>query len=502
MAATVLYPQEERAFGGERAMLHLYLISAVFLFMIMMLAGVSMRMGQAGWITVAPNRFYEVLSLHGSGMVGTASLATTAIMWYFLRQYVRLHLWAFITNYVLFMLGVLCIVLSIFVGGYGALWTFLFPLPVQGMGLWDPDAGALFMFGYVLIGTGQLLFYLDAAAGIIARYGNLGRAMGLQWLFGGTVDPQHPKTVIASTGVLIANSLGLVAGTVVLVMSLINVFFPSVELDPLLAKNLISWFGHMYANATIYMGVIVVYELLPRYSGKPYVVSRAFIWAWLVSAAYVIVVFPHHLFMDFAQPRWLSVTGQIASWVGGFPVFVVTAYGALANVHRSGMRWNMPAKLLMLSMFGWSAGVVPAIMDGTIRVNNVMHNTQWVPGHFHTYMLLGVLAMVLAFTYHIIGLYDEQRAPFNSGADRVGFPVYFIGGLILVYGFLSGGHSGVPRRMSDHLDAWMLTDRIGSVGGSLVVLAMLYFAVRITLGLWRAQLTAAPAAGSRSNDAG
>lgn len=487
MATLTLYPDDERLVGGERSAFHLYLVSAIFLFMVMMLAGVSMRMGQARWIDVAANRFYEVLSLHGVGMVGTASLVTTAIMWYFLRKYVHLHLWAFMTNYVLFMAGVLFVVLSIFVGGYGALWTFLYPLPVQGMGMWTADSSALFMLGYVLIAVGQLLFYLDAAAGIIARYGNLGRAMGLQWLFGGTIDKDHPKAVIASTGVLIANSLGLVAGSVSLVMSLVSVFFPEVALDPLVIKNLIYWFGHMYANATIYMGVIVVYELLPRYTGKPYVVSRPFIWAWMVTALYVIVVFPHHLFMDFAQPRWLAVMGQIASWVGGFPVFVVTVYGALANIHRSGIRWTMPSRLLALSMFGWAAGVVPAILDGTIQVNMVMHNTQWVPGHFHFYMLLGVLPMALAMMYHVIGRYDAQQAPPDSGGDRIGFPLYFVGGLIFVTGFLAGGHASVPRRMADHIDAWLPTDRLGSIGGSLVVLAMLYFAIRITIGLWKAQ---------------
>lgn len=484
MAGTELYPADERLDRRARGVLSLYLVTSLVLFLLMMLAGLTMRSSQATWIDVRPDFFYQFLSLHGAGMVGTASLATTAIMWYFLRKYVRLHLWAFVANYVLFLAGVLCIVASVFLGGYGALWTFLYPLPVQGMGMWSAGSAAVFMFGYLLISAGQLLFYLDAAAGIIGRYGNLARGMGLQWLFGGDLDRNHPKAVIASTGVLIANSIGLLAGAVALVMSLINIFYPEVTLEPLITKNLIYWFGHMYANATIYMGVIAVYELLPRYTGKPYFVSRPFIWAWLVSAAYVIVVFPHHLLMDFGQPRWLAVTGQIASWVGGFPVFLVTAYGALVNIHRAEMRWTMPARLLVLSMFGWMAGVIPAILDGTIVVNIMMHNTQWVPGHFHFYMLLGVLAMVLAFMYHVLGRRRGERPP-NSGADRIGFPVYFIGGLIFVFGFLHGGHMSVPRRMAQHIAAWVPSDRIGAAGATLVVLAMLYFALRLGIGLLR-----------------
>ncbi|MBV6418048.1 MAG: hypothetical protein CMLOHMNK_02828 [Steroidobacteraceae bacterium] len=483
MAALTLFPPEERLAGGERATFDCYLVTAMALFVLMMVLGLTMRMSQATWVNVDPVLFYKLLSMHGAGMVGTASLATTAVMWFFLRKCVGLHLWAFVGNYVLFMLGALCIIASIFLGGYGALWTFLYPLPILGFGLWSPHAAALFMLGYLLIGVGSLLFYFDAAAAIIKVHGNLGRALGLQWLFGGNIDPGHPKTVVASTMVIIANSLGILAGAVVLVMSLISIFYPQITLDALLAKNLIYWFGHMYINATIYMGVIAVYELLPRYSGKPYPISRPFLWSWAASTLFVIIVFPHHLMIDFAQPRWLTITGQVVSWGAGFPVFVVTMYGALANIYRSGIRWTMPARLMVLSLFGWAAGILPAILDGTIRNNLVLHNTQWVPGHFHFYLLLGVVAMVLALMFHVIG--SRAEAAPNSGSDRVGFGLYVIGGLVFVFAFLDAGHLSVARRMATHLPAWTSTDKVGSLGAALVVLGMLYFAFRITGGLLR-----------------
>ena len=483
MAALTLYPRDERLDGGNRVVFNLYLITAVVLFVVLMLIALTMRMTQATWLNVRPDIFYKFLSMHGAGMVGTVSLATTAVMWFFLRKYVRLHLWAFATNYVLFMLGTLCIIASIFVGGYGALWTFLYPLPVRGMGLWTSHTAALFMLGYLLIGVGSLLFYLDAAGAIIKVHGNLGRALGLQWLFGGTIDPEHPKAVVASTMVIIANSLGILAGAVVLVMSLINIFYPQVTLDALVAKNLTYWFGHMYINATIYMGVIAVYELLPRYTGKPYPISRPFLWSWAASTVFVIIVFPHHLMVDFALPRWLTIMGQVVSWGAGFPVFVVTVYDALSNLYRSHIRWKMPSRLLILSVFGWAAGIVPAILDGTVRNNLVMPNTQWVPGHFHFYLLLGVVAMALALMFHVIG--SQVDAAPNNTSDRMGFLVYLVGGLVFVFAFLDAGHRSVPRRMATHLPAWTFTDKVGSIGAALVVLAMVYFAVRITVGLLR-----------------
>jgi len=494
MSAMQLYPANERLTRNERVVFNLYVISALAVLVLLMLFGLTMRMAQGAWISVPPRIFYELMTAHGAGMVGTIGLASSAVMWFFLRKYVRLNLAIFAANYVFFVLGAIAILASVFIGGFAGAWTFLYPLPVHSMTLWSGNAAALFMLGYLLIGVGFLLFYLDAMRAMIRVYGNLGRALGLRWLLGGEIDQSHPKTVVASTMVAITNSIGILAGAVVLVMCIINIYFPSLGLNALLVKNLTYLFGHMFINASIYMGVIAVYELLPRYSGKPYPMSRTFLWSWAASLVMVLIVYPHHLMMDYAMPRWMLVMGQIISYCAGLPVFTVTVYGALANVYHSGMRWRMPAKLVILSMFGWAAGIVPAIIDGTISVNEVMHNTQWVPGHFHFYLLLGVLAMVLALMYHVIGSRDERP---DAAADRVGLPVYIIGGLTFVFAFLAAGHVSVPRRFAVHQLAWMPYDRIGSIGALLVITGMLVFSVRIITGLVKS-----PAEGDRAHAAG
>ena len=466
---------------GGRIVLAFYVVSALAVFILMMLLGLWMRLAQGAWIDVAPDVVYQIMTAHGAGMVGVTGLASSAVMWFFLRKYVPLRLSAFVANYVLFMLGAVAILASVFIGHYAGGWTFLYPLPVHSMNLWSVNAAALFMLGYLLIGVGFLLFYLDAMLGVIRVYGNLGRALGLQWLFGGEIDKTHPPTVVASTMVIITNSLGILGGAVVLVMCLINAYFPSVVLDALLVKNLTYFFGHVFINATIYMAVIAVYELLPRYSGRPWTVSRPFLWGWAATTIMVLIVYPHHLMMDYVMPRWMLVMGQVISYTSGLPVFAVTAYGALTYVYRSGIRWTLPAKLVMLSMFAWAAGIVPAIIDGTISVNRVMHNTMWVPGHFHFYLLLGVLPMVLAFMFYLI----EDRTRTSIAGGRSSFAVYVVGGLAFAFAFLAGGHASVPRRFAVHMPEWIPYDRAGSIGAVLVIAAMLVFTVRIIAGLTR-----------------
>jgi len=347
---------------------------------LLLLLGLALRLAQAEWLPMPPDFFYEMMTAHGVGMVGIAGLAGAGIMWHFLGRYVGLSQGILVANLVLFLAGVVMILAAVFLGGFGGAWTFLYPLPATSGGVWELEAAGLYLGGLLVVGVGFLLFYLDAGRAIIAEYGGLGAALGWPVLIGSHQARLPEPTVIASTMVVIVNTLGLISGATVLGISLINIAMPSFVIDPLLAKNMTYFFGHVFINATIYMTVIAVYEILPGYTGREWRASKLFLWGWTASTILVLIAFPHHLLMDFVMPRWALVIGQIASYAAGLPVLVVTAYGALTLVYRSGIRWDAASSLLFLSLFGWAAGIVPAIIDATIRVNLVMHNTMWVPG--------------------------------------------------------------------------------------------------------------------------
>ena len=454
-----------------------YTAIAVVVLLLLMLLGVVLRLAQAEWLPVPPDLFYEMMTAHGAGMVGIAGLAGAGIMWHFLSRYVRLSQGILIANLVLFLAGVLMILTAIFLGGFGGGWTFLYPLPATSGGVWEAGSAELYLGGLLVIGVGFLLFYLDAGRAIIAEYGTLGDALGWPVLFGRPPARLPEPTVVASTMVTIVNTLGLVSGAAVLAISLINIAVPSFAIDPLLAKNMIYFFGHVFINATIYMTVIAVYEILPGYAGREWKASKPFLWGWTASTAMVLIAYPHHLLMDFVMPKWALIVGQVASYAAGLPVLVVTAYGALTLVYRSGIRWDAASSLLFLSMFGWAAGIVPAIIDATIVVNSVMHNTMWVPGHFHFYLLLGMAAMVFGFMYFL----GHDRGAGESLLDQLAVWVFALGGLGFAVVFLYSGKEGVPRRWAVHLAEWVAYDRLASLFALAVTAAVLVFALRFLL---------------------
>lgn len=477
MATRKLHGPELEILARRVIVANLVITSVVLL--IMMLLGVLMRMAQGGWLELQPDRFYQFMTVHGVGMVGIAALGGATVMWYFLSQYVRLSTGILIANLALFLIGVVMILGADLIGGFAAGWTFLYPLPARSAGVWETAAAFWHLLGLLLVGVGFLILCLDFGRALILRYGGLGRALGWPQLFGMSKEELPPPTVVASAMVTIVTTLSLVGGAIIIILSLVNLLVPQFEIDALFAKNIIYFFGHVFINATIYMGVVAVYELLPRYTGRPWKSSKVFLAAWTGSTIMVLVIFPHHLLMDLVMPKWAMILGQVLSYTNSFPVLIVTGLGALAIVHRSGIRWDMVSGLLFLSMFGWMAGVVPAVVDATIVVNSVMHNTLWVPGHFHFYLLLGLIPMVLAFMYHVIR--DRSALP-SERADRGAFVVYLVAGIGFVFMFLYAGARSVPRRWAVHLPEWMLYDRIASVAAVLVLLATIFFVGRFLAG--------------------
>jgi cytochrome c oxidase subunit 1 len=466
MSAAAPAPMDAAARRG----VFLYVATYAIVLSLLALFGLIMRLAQGGLLSLDPSWFYRLMTAHGAGMVGIAGVGSSAVMWYFLRQYAPLSATVLLINLVLFLVGAVLLLGGIFLGGFAGGWTFLFPLPQHSNGGWGAPGAAGFLGGLLLIGTGFLLLFLDVARAVMQRYGSLAKALGWPQAFGTSAEEAPPATVVAATVVALINILALVAGAAVLVMELVALAAPGFAIDALLAKNMTFFFGHVFINSTMYMAVIGVYEILARYTGRPWKSSRPFLLAWSATLLMVLTVYPHHLLMDFAMPTWMLVMGQVISWTSGIPVLAVTAVGALGIVYRSELKWD---------------AVAPAIADGTIVVNQMVHNTLWVPGHFHFYLILGTTAMILGFALFLV---RGGAAPAAlSAVDRATFWMYTLGTLGFVSMFLWAGRLGVPRRYAIHQAAWMPYDRIASAFGALVVAAMLVLVTRF-LGRMRSAI--------------
>lgn len=429
-----------------------YMLTGLFVLPLLGLPGFLLLLTHAG-LPLDPGWFYRLMTLHGSGMITGTLLAAMGGLAAVVGRSVRLSTrWLWIT-FAVYVLGVGLVVAAILIGRFATGWTVLYPLPFEGK-TWGLGAGWAAYAGYFGVGLGFLLYCLHIVLATARTYGGLGKALAWRYLFSGGRDTTNPlprPAELAGVVVGIDGVVAVVAGVIYLAAPLVGSGPLAQRVDPLFAKNLLMVFGHTIANLTMYLAAGLVYATLPTYTGREWKTTWPVVVALNLVILLVLIPVFHHLYQDFAQPFPLHLVGQFGSYAVGIPAVLVTIVGALGLIYRSGLRWSVPSILMVLGLWGWVFGGMGAALDGTIAINQVMHNTLWVPAHFHSYYLLGVVAFEFAFLYHLVGDLSGRREATISGAAAWLFGVGGAGFLVMF--FFMGG-SSVPRRFAVYLPEW------------------------------------------------
>jgi cytochrome c oxidase subunit 1 len=191
----------------------------------------------------------------------------------------------------------------------------------------------------------------------------------------------------------------------------------------------------------------------------------------------IVVAYFHHLYMDFAQIRVLQVIGQISSYAVAIPAAAVSMYGTLALVWRARMQWSMASLLMYCGVAGWAVGGIGALIDSTIAVNVRFHNTLWVPAHFHTYFLVGVVLMILGGVFHLCS--KLSGLPENLRRSRWCTGLICAGGYGFVLMFYLGGAMSIPRRYAQYHE--LISTGTLLAGTALVFITVLFVGLLIYL---------------------
>ncbi len=433
---------DERYTQAIRRVTQIWVWTVPVLFLVLVLLGLTMRATQAGIIGTDPDLFYAVMTLHGLGMAGTAFVAGFAGVTYLLARYVRVNLGIAWLMYALTVVGVVGLVIACLIGRFGPGWYLLYPLPFLAGEAWPSWALGLAVLSLIVLGVAWLVGQVDVFRAVVAHYG-LTNALAWQYFrkeSAGRVDIP-PIVLIAAAACLVPGILTTIDGAVLLMLYLFKWFSPALTLNPLLLKNMVFLWGHTLVNITMYLGLAMVYELLPKYTGRPWKTNTVVAISWNAVLFLVLLAFFHHLYMDFAQPVSLQYVGQVASYLSAVPATVVTVFGVISQVYRSGMQWRFVPLCFFLGVIGWVIGGFAAVVDSTITVNSVFHNTLWVPAHFHTYFLAGYFLMLWGFLYEFSGSVRDRFA-------KIGLWLVVTGAYGFLFMFYLGGALGVPRRFA------------------------------------------------------
>lgn len=469
---------------GVRATTMVWLVTALAVFALMVIMGISLRLAQGAQLQLDPRTFYAWMTMHGLGMVGALFSAGLVIVWSIVARTCRPSLTVMWIAYVLFVAGATGLLAATLVGGFGPGWYSLYPLPFVNPA-WPSWSIGTAIISLMLLGVAWLIMQLDTLRAMAARYG--ARRL-LAWdYFRGEPSEALPATILIASVSTIAGALGTLSGAATLMMYLFKWQAPSTQFDPLLLKNTMFMFGHTIVNVAMYCGICAVYDLLPEYTKRPWKVNGVVAASWNATLIFVLAAYFHHLYMDFAQATSLQYFGQIASYASAIPATAVTVFGAAGQVYRSGLRWTFTPLAFATAIVGWVIGGVAAVVDATIVVNGVFHNTLWVPAHFHTYFLVGFVLMFLGFMHRFVASRAERMA-------AVGLVTMLAGGYGFVLMFYLGGVSAVPRRFASYSSIAFGSiaqtgSRLALYGGvfaSVFLLGALLFYVSLVLGRGRA----------------
>jgi len=104
---------------------------------------------------------------------------------------------------------------------------------------------------------------------------------------------------------------------------------------------------------------------------------------------------------------------------------------------------------LMISVisFGFLGGITGVTMSNQ-QINMIIHNTVYVPGHFHGTVATGTTTAFMAFSFWLVPILTRKKLAFPALAKWSTY-LFGIGMSVFAVFMMAAGHLGVPRRHWD-----------------------------------------------------
>ncbi|MGQ0430159.1 MAG: cbb3-type cytochrome c oxidase subunit I [Gammaproteobacteria bacterium] len=236
-------------------------------------------------------------------------------------------------------------------------------------------------------------------------------------------------------------------------------------IDPLMYK-LVWWaMGHSSQQINVSAHVAIWYAIAAMLFGARPLSEKVSRGAFLMYILFLQIASAHHLMVEPGlSSEWKVFNTSYAMYLAvlGSMIHGLTVPGSIeAAQRRRGFDkgffewlrkapWGNPAfsgMFLSLVMFGFLGGISGVVM-GTEQINIIMHNTLYVPGHFHGTVVAGTTLAFMAMTYLLIPLMFQRQIRFPRLAKWQPY-VFGLGVAGLSLFMMGAGTLGVSRRHWD-----------------------------------------------------
>lgn len=257
----------------------------------------------------------------------------------------------------------------------------------------------------------------------------------------------------------------IAAGAIILVPTLLWSMGLINDIDPLIYK-LVWWgMGHSSQQINVSAQVAVWYAIPALLLGAKPLSEKVSRTAFVLYILFLQLACAHHMLVEPGLgSEWKIFNTSYAMYLAvlGSMVHGMTVPGSIeAAQRRRGFNngvfewlrkapWGNPAfsgMFLSLILFGFLGGISGVVL-GSAQINTIMHNTLYVPGHFHGTVAAGTTLAFMAITYPVIELIFQKEIKFKKIAQWQ--PYIFALGIAGLSVFMMGaGTLGVSRRHWD-----------------------------------------------------
>jgi len=379
--------------------------------------------------------------------------------------------------------------------GWIGFWVATIGLVAAAVMILTNEASVLYTFYAPL--QAHVVFYLGLALVIVGSWitGAAQIMRFVQW----KKENKGQSSPLLSFMVVVNNFLWYVCTLGVAIEVLVQLVPWSLNLvdrvNVLLSRTLFWYFGHALVYFWLLPAYMVWYVVIPKIiGGKVFSESLAKL-AFMLFLILSVPVGIHHQYMEPGiDALWKFIQACLTFFV--VVPSLMTAFSMFATFELRGrelggkgvfgwfkkLPWNDSRFLLpFIGMVAFIPGGAGGIINASYQMNELVHNTIWVTGHFHL-----TIATAVALTYfgtafwlipHLNGRKLTKRA--NSMANCVGI-LWAIGMTIMSSSMHIAGLLGAPRRSayseyggSEQAAEWISYQVAQAVGGSILFIAIL-----------------------------
>ncbi len=307
---------------------------------------------------------------------------------------------------------------------------------------------------------GIVLFAVGALIGCFVFFGTLVIAKQ-ERTYEGSVSL---VTFGAITAAIIA-VFTIASGAIILVPTLLWSLGLVSHIDTLMYRTIYWAMGHSSQQINVAAHVTVWYAVAALTLGAKPLSEKVSRGAFLLYILFLQLASAHHLLVDPGiSSEWKIFNTSYAMYLAvlGSMIHGMTVPGAMeAAQRRNGFTnglfewlrkapWGNPAfsgVFMSLVFFGFLGGISGVVM-GTEQISLIIHNTIYVPGHFHATVVAGTTLAFMAITYLVIPLVFQKDLVLKKWATLQPY-VFGIGVAGISLFMMGAGTLGVSRRHWD-----------------------------------------------------